>query len=155
MGNLIKNGQKKDWSPGNHTCSNHFIDGKPSKINPSPTLFMSVPANPLTPTKRRSPRKRAFVAYDQVSSSYVEESSAHNQNNTDNEQIIIDKMGNMSTQTDHVVHINLQLSREADVRFYTGFDSNEMFQLIFDYVKVKASLMTYWDGSKKNFANFK
>ena len=37
---------RKDWSPGSYTyvCSNHFVDGKPTKDNTVPTMFMSGPA---------------------------------------------------------------------------------------------------------------
>ena len=38
---------------------------------------------------------------------------------------------------------------ESDVRFFTGFESSQMFITVFDFVKIKASIMTYWDGCKK------
>ena len=41
------------------------------------------------------------------------------------------------------------MTREYDARFYTGFESPEMFSAVFDFVKVKASIMTYWDGTKR------
>ena len=43
-----------------HVCSIHFIDGKPTKGNPTPTLFLTVSTNTLpTPVARKAPRKRS------------------------------------------------------------------------------------------------
>ena len=43
-------------------CSNHFLQGKPTKCNLNPTLFLKISTNTLpTPTKPRPlPRKRCF-----------------------------------------------------------------------------------------------
>ena len=42
-----------------------------------------------------------------------------------------------------------QLTKDSDFLFYTGLDGSKMFQYVFDYVKNKDTVMTYWDGSKK------
>ena len=42
-----------------------------------------------------------------------------------------------------------QLTRESDVRFYTGLPSTEAFRCLFDYLLPKARNMQYWRGSKQ------
>ena len=42
-----------------------------------------------------------------------------------------------------------QLTRESDVRFYTGLPSTEAFRCLFDYLLPKAKNMQYWRGSKQ------
>ena len=41
------------------------------------------------------------------------------------------------------------LTRESDVLFFTELENNTMFQKLFNYLKTKASVITYWDGNKK------
>ena len=48
-------------------------------------------------------------------------------------------------------HITL----ESDVQLDTGFERAKMFSLVFEYVKHKAKVMVYWDGSKRIFRNRK
>ena len=42
------------------------------------------------------------------------------------------------------------LTREYDIRFYTGLINQDLFRTLFEFLKLKASTMTYWDGNKKN-----
>ena len=42
-----------------------------------------------------------------------------------------------------------QLTRECDVRFYTGFHSSETFKAIYEHVAPKAHVMQYWEGQKQ------
>ena len=42
-----------------------------------------------------------------------------------------------------------QLTREFDVRFYTGLTSTESFKCVFDYLLPKAMNMQYWRGPKQ------
>ena len=37
------------------------------------------------------------------------------------------------------------LTREYDVRFYTGLINQDLFRTLFEFLKLKASAMTYWD----------
>ena len=41
------------------------------------------------------------------------------------------------------------ITREADVSIFTGIEGPEMFKAIFEMLKPKAQVMTYWDGQKK------
>ena len=55
----------------------------------------------------------------------------------------------------HDFHIPMQFSqitRESDVRTFTDFNGTEIFKTIFDAVKRKGMLMTYWDGSKRTLS---
>ena len=38
------------------------------------------------------------------------------------------------------------ITRETDVRFFTGFCSSLMFKFVFDHLEVKARSMLYWKG---------
>ena len=42
-----------------------------------------------------------------------------------------------------------QLTWENDVIFFTGLHGTEIFKSLYDYFVENASVMTYWDGSKK------
>lgn len=42
-----------------------------------------------------------------------------------------------------------QLTREVDIRFYTGFPNSEVFEMVFNQLKQKASNMHYWRGLKE------
>ena len=42
-----------------------------------------------------------------------------------------------------------QLTRECDVKFFTGFESTVMFKAIFNHVKSRAIVMRYWEGQKR------
>ena len=44
-----------------------------------------------------------------------------------------------------------QITRESDVRTFTGLNGTEIFQAVFNLLKKKAAVMTYWDDSKKTF----
>ena len=39
--------------------------------------------------------------------------------------------------------------------FFTGLDGSKMFEIVFEYVRNKAAVMTYWDGSKKTMKGSK
>ena len=50
---------EKDVPNDFFVSSDHFLDGRPMKSNPSPTLFLTLSANTVpTPKPRKSPRKR-------------------------------------------------------------------------------------------------
>ena len=41
------------------------------------------------------------------------------------------------------------LTREYDVRFFTGLTSTGTFKTLYDHVSAKASVMSYWEGPKR------
>eukprot|EP00795_Rhopilema_esculentum_P005720 gene5720-10973_t len=86
--------------------------------------------------KRKSPRKRC-AATDTDKQSMVKKNVAEDDNDS-------------STPTVHVSMKFELLTREADVRFYTGFLSCETFKVIFDHLAPKAHIMLYWEGPKNS-----
>ncbi len=136
---------RANFCPGSETtvCSNHFIDGKPTTRNPFPMLYMTLAdvrkANSQDQpafVKRKSPRKRCAVT-DTDEQSVVKKNVAEDDNDASSPS----------------VHVSMKfefLTREADVRFYTGFHSCETFKVIFDHVAPKAHVMLYWEGSKNS-----
>ena len=38
---------------------------------------------------------------------------------------------------------------EYDIRFYMGLINQDIFRMLFEFLKLKASTMTHWDGNKK------
>ena len=58
----------------------------------------------------------------------------------------------METDTDYSVSVPMQfeqLTRELEVRVYTGLPSPETFKFLFDYLSEKARSMQYWRGGKQ------
>ena len=43
-----------------------------------------------------------------------------------------------------------QITRESDVRFFTGFESTKSFKEIFNFLVPRARLMKYWEGPKRS-----
>ena len=41
------------------------------------------------------------------------------------------------------------LTREYDIRFYTGLINQDIFRTLFEFLKIKASTMTYGNGNKR------
>ena len=57
----------------------------------------------------------------------------------------------METDTDYCVSVPMQfeqLTREMEVKVYTGLPSTETFRFLFDYLSEKARFMQYWRGGK-------
>ena len=136
---------RANFCPGNETtvCSNHFIDGKPTTRNPFPMLYKTLAdmrkANSQDQpafVKRKSLRKRCAVT-DTDKQTVVKNNVAEDGNDA-------------STPTVHVSMKFEFLTREADVRFYTGFHSCETFKVIFDHVAPKAHVMLYWEGPENS-----
>ena len=169
---------RKDFVPPNnfYVCSNHFIDGKPTKENHNPILFLTPSMNVQgTPRKknRPPPKKRImFEKYVSLSSpstvsdlpSIVSNAPPSAVLDPESEDMEVDQNSvpeileefvmpplNMIDAC-HDFHIPMQFSqitRESDVRTFTGFNGTEIFKTIFDAVKRKGMVMTYWDGSKR------
>ena len=114
-----------------HVCSNHFQDAKPTSTNPFPTLFLTE-----SDSKKKSPVKRKCRKSSEPTpskkllkgqASGCQESSALT-------------AGTLTFA---------QLTRESDVKFYTGFKSTDMFRLVFSFLSIKAINMRYWKGGKQ------
>ena len=134
---------RANFCPGNEAtiCSNHFKDAKPTTRNPFPTLYLTLAemreANDPQHTavmKRRSPMKR-YAVNDADSQSVAKRNAVANGDDA-------------PTPVEHISMKFEFLTREADVRFHTGFHSSETFKAIFNHVAPKAHVMLYWEGPK-------
>ena len=116
-----------DTTSETKVCSNHFIDAKPTTANPNPTLFMA-PSDRGTPKKRRKIVKHTTTCTSKDIESKGTVEPAHEFS---------------------ICTASLQLSREADVKFYTCFKSTNDFKAIFEHLLPKAKNMQYWRGCKQ------
>ena len=112
---------RENFHPGKweFVCSNHFRDGEPSARYPNPSLFLTRHDElQATPKKRRSPAKRKI------------------------ENVKIRKLnGNQINVSPSEKFADL--TQEYDIRFYTGLINQDLFKTLFEFLKLKASTMTY------------
>lgn len=114
-----------------HVCSNHFQDAKPTTANPYPTLFLTE-----SDIKKKSPVKRkSRKTAEPTPSKRLQKAEA-----SGSQEPSPLAPGTLSFT---------QLTRESDVKFYTGFKSTDMFKLIFTFLSIKAINMRYWKGKKQ------
>ena len=116
-----------DYTTETKVCSNHFVDARPSIAHPYPTLFISE-SDKGTPKKRRLLNKQTQPRTFKKNKIGTQETAPH--------------VFSISTAT-------LQLCRDSDVKFYTGFDTTSHFKAIFDHLLPKAKNMQYWRGAKQ------
>ena len=163
----------KDIPKNCFVCSNHFVDGKPTTENPSPTLFLTVSTNSLpTPTKFSRKRSvRGSIAEAQENEigpnakrqlfhmtpginehSYASNIVLPSQDPAPLESVSKTRdvqCGTTDVELDLVSFRFAHITRECDVCTFTGIEGTKMFRAVFDFLKRKASCMTYWDGQKK------
>ena len=120
-------------------CSNHFVDGKRTASNPVPTLFMTAFEQQTPSPKKR--RKVARVDVYNIPLTTCALSSAEWPANYYVDEIAQDNSVYPSMKFE-------QITRESDVRFFTGLRSTTVFKLIFDWLLFKAVHMQYWRGAK-------
>ena len=140
---MIRKG-REEFSAGTWTyvCSNHFVDGAPTEKNPLPTLFLSPSEN-----SKMTPRKRKYLEQDEGDNNGDE-----GDDNGDKEEIRNDVVFPSTSKPINNVSPSFRfedLTRDSDVRFYTGFINTEIFKTIFNHLLPKTRNMTYWDGHKK------
>ena len=131
---------------GTFVCSNHFPLGRRTPENPKtdyPSIFMTVSDY----LQKQSPKKRKANKLQEAGSSKCLFVPNHEECNDDSEGTDEE----METDTDYSVSVPMQfeqLTRELEVRVYTGLPSPETFQL-FNYLSEKARSMQYWRGGKQ------
>ena len=149
----VLKGRKDDFNPnpgasGTFVCSNHFPKGKRTRGNPDtdyPSMFLTLSdyQSKPSPTKRKTGTKKAL---DTDSESEEPESG-------DEEMKQLSQEGSGSTEEDeHLAVIPFQfeqLTRECDVKFYTGIPSTAAFRCLFDHLSPKARNMQYWRGPRQ------
>ena len=111
-------------------CSNHFQFGKPTFSSHVPTLYLVA-----SDTSKRSPRKRKIPTRND------------NGNSPSNAPKKCSRFQEAQVQC-NICFTFEQLTREHDVRFYTGLPSSSAFRLLFEQLSAKAREMHYWTGEK-------
>ncbi|XP_066920205.1 uncharacterized protein [Clytia hemisphaerica] len=147
---------RPDFSPGQWTfvCSNHFPDGEPTTQNPFPKLFMTTASiKNKTPTKRRSVwecRRKLIMTPPNTDTNIPTILSTITSPLTPSIPSFSSAVINGIAYSPYLPSRSFEaVTREYDVRFYTGFNTPKILNCLFDYLKLKASTMRYWDGQKK------
>ena len=97
--------------------------------------------------QKKSPKKRKANKLQEAGPSRCM-SPTHKESDDDGEGS--DK--EMETDTDFSVSVPMQfeqLTRELEVKVYTGLPSTETFHFLFGYLSEKARSMQYWRGGKQ------
>ena len=141
-------------------CSNHFQKGKPTFDFPNPTLFLT----PHDAATKKSPKKRALPQKKTRTSprkAAQKRTLADQESTPDPKKQATDfpadfQEPGMSSSLSKKEQDDLgpgltfeQLSREQDVKLYTGFEATLMFQLVFNHLLPLAAKMQYWKGEKE------
>ena len=146
----IAKGRNDNFNPGSGSegtfvCSNHFPEGTRTRHNPS-TDYSSVFLTLSDFLNKPSPKKR------KVSERLVGE---ENKGDVTTAEGTVERADNEEDDLDHDDQ-NLrvpmrfeQISREADVKTFTGLPSTKCFKCIFDQLFPKAQHMQYWRGLKQ------
>ena len=134
---------------GTFVCSNHFPLGRRTLEDPKtdyPSVFMTVSDY----LQKKSPKKRKVNKLQEAGPSRCllpsfKESNEDGEGSDDTDD-------EMETDTDYCVSVPMQfeqLTREMEVKVYTGLPSTETFRFLFDYLSEKARFMQYWRGGKQ------
>ena len=129
---------RKNFKPGPYmtVCSNHFVDGKRTTENPVPKLFMTESEQHTS-----SPRKRRKLDRSTAESASVEPDIPPDDVSEDDAETSEDCI--------YPSFKFAQITRESDVRFFTGIPGTETFKFLFGWLAVKAKHMQYWRGGKQ------
>ena len=153
--------RRKDFKLSKQSCicSNHFQKGKPTFDFPHPTLFLT----PFDAAKKVSPRKRALPKKKTRTSprKTAQKREMHDQERASNPKKqatgpcqSVQEHGTLPSSLNREIDevgpgfSFEQLTREQDVKLYTGFESAVMFQLIFNHLRPLATHMQYWKGER-------
>ena len=155
--NQVARSRRDEFNPtpgakGTFVCSNHFRLGKRTPQNPEtdyPTVFLTVYhyLHSSTPKRRRSnaleeqrpytPRRLDFDSPD-ISWDDTDSESSEDAADADAEQTT----AAVPMQFTH-------LTRESDVKFFTGLPSTKAFHCLFEHLLPKVQHMQYWRGAKQ------
>ena len=155
--NQVKKGRKNFEIPKNFfVCSNHFVDGEPTPLNPNPTLFLTLSTNNIsTPKKRKLPYPRKKLKLGDGDFSDVVDVDDLDDDSTDY-SLTCEKATNTEYNYADVVPMQFeQLTRESNIVFFTGLAGTEMFKTLYEYLLQKALVIKCWDGSKKTCSEVK
>ena len=116
-----------------------------------PSLFLTVSdyIHSISPKKRKTNR---LVQQRSSSETFSRESPTHSGSDSDDEWEMSESNCSSSCESDPSVTVPMrfeQITRESDVKFFTGLASTEAFRCLFDYLLPKAKAMQYWRGAKQ------
>ena len=127
-------------SEGTFVCSNHFPEGTRTRHNPStdyPSVFLTLSdfLNKPSPKKRKVSERLV----GEENKGYVPTAErADNEDDLDHHDSLL-----------RVPMRFEQISREADVKTFTGLPSTKCLKCIFDHLFPKVQHMQYWRGPKQ------
>eukprot|EP00794_Sanderia_malayensis_P012372 gene12372-13642_t len=127
---------KKCFTAADHkvVCSNHFEYGKPTPVSPSPSIFLTESDLKW----KRSPHRRRKI--NRVTVEVPCKRTAPNK---------IEQARNDSEATFQKIPMYFaQITRDSDVKLFTGIKDTVTFKFLFDQLLVNANNMQYWRGEK-------
>ncbi|XP_028416844.1 uncharacterized protein LOC114541054 [Dendronephthya gigantea] len=137
----------KPGASGTFVCSNHFPLGKRTPNNPK-TDFPSVFLNLSDYKTQSSPKKRRRINIS--TSEEPGEDTEMQQLEQHSGPESSDTIDSDFEPPSLMVPLRFeQLTRECDVKFYTGIPSTEAFHCIFEHLSPKALHMQYWRGTQQ------
>ena len=155
----MKKSRSDDFNPapgsqGTFVSSNHFPLGQRTPKHPEtdfPSIFLTVSdyIHSVSPKKRKANR---LVQQRNSSETSSMESPTHAHSDSDDEWEMSEADYSSSSENDPSVTVPMrfeQITRESDVKFFTGLPSTEAFRCLFDYLLPKAKIMQYWRGAKQ------
>ena len=141
------NFNREPGSESTFVSSNHFPKGKKTRHNPSadyPSVFLSLSDflnKPSSKKRKVSERLAGEENKDEVTTAEGTVEPA------DNEEDDLDDLDHSDLHLRVPMRFE-QISREADVKTFTGLPSTKCFKCIFDHL-LKAQHMQYWGGPKQ------
>ena len=118
-------------------CSNHFQYGKPTFSSPNPTIYLRQSDN-----VKKSPKKRP-LAKRHVSNTKLEDVEPDEELNADS-----DDQNSRKGISGPCIKFDT-LTRDADVKLFTGLPNVGVFKAFFEFLQPQAITMVYWRGPKQ------
>ncbi|PFX31700.1 hypothetical protein AWC38_SpisGene3455 [Stylophora pistillata] len=128
---------------GRFVCSYHFPEGKRTPDNPK-TDYLSLFSTVSDFLKRNLPKKRKVR----------ERETSEDEREEDNTELTSEHEDDTDKSDDEDFDFRVpmcieQITREADVKSFTGLPSTKAFKYIFDNLISKAQHLQYWRGPKQ------
>ena len=153
----VRKSRSDDFNPalgaqGTFVCSNHFPLWQRTPKNPEtdfPSIFLTASdcIHSVSPKKRKANRLvQQRSSFETVST----ESPTQGHSDNDDEWEMSESDYSSSSKNDPSVTVPMrfeQITRESDVKFFTGLPSTEAFICLFEYLLPKAKTMQYWRGA--------
>lgn len=121
-------------------CSNHFEYAKPTFQYPNPTLYLTE-----SDKVKKSPVKRRRVERTPLS---TPDSETKHQETPGSASSSVSATSSCSKASGPCLTFE-QLTRDSDVRLFTGFQNTACFSLVFEFLQPSVVTMVYWKGTKQ------